>query len=671
MSLTTSQMITVTKTGLETKIARQRINPPISIYDSDSTVNQIDSDSTPGTATGVTILAVDPAGSTLTGYSLSGTYGGQFDITSSGQIIAGSGALVAGYYDVEAIATFADGTTASKTTSIEVVEVETVNYGDYEKTDETAGTANLIVDSEPDTGELWATTGSTITTSGLGGFFDRAWSMVDSSTLRLVYMRLPDDPQPGETYRLTVFLKKTSDGTQPVISASTNVGDLSLVVDNAPRAADSIVDVGAGWFRASVEVTFGDPVAGLNFGVIKYTDQSDEEILVTGFDVRLTTPATPNDVLTNWAPLSSGEQTYRALYDSRYTSYASAEAAVLTSPYPEIRSYTGQYWIYASTLMYLATGDSAYIEKALSQSEDVLTACTIEDDAGYLNFGASSTGAGVTTYTANGTNSPAGTVTAYLLYEIQGMSMIATVCAIILSRSDLSSLHARAETVRDFVALNIFDKWDSRGAVENTLNYLNPSYSGGGQDQALHIGVTAYALFRAGATTTVGGTYEAWGTQTINNIIGRMTDSQAVSPNTPISGARYMQVPGLFDTSHNNRYPYGALLFWLLGHPNASKALLENMGKHFSSMLWNQDTDAPGFSSDYRGGSPFNNSALSAIYLGFNAGAAASSEAGTVMAHVAAKIASGGSITGNTYQAGVLANLAAEMAGRAIRGSMS
>lgn len=643
------------------------------LTDVNGAANSIAEHATPGTSVGVQVRALDPNGSVPT-YALTSTYGGRFEIDSStGAVYVGSTGIEyddAASYSLTATATFPDGTIKSLSFVIQVVEVLSVDFGDYEKTDEGVGTNNRVGDSEPELAELFAATNAVQVTSGLNGFFDRAVEFTDNSVLSLAYHQLATPAASGETFKISCFVKLPDHGTQPAVNSATTSGyDCSLVIDNAPRTPDAIFEAGDGWWRFEFTYTFPGSPASQSMGLVKYTTQSSKRVWVTGFDIREL--ETTSDVLNGWSALSSGDQTYKALYDARKASYAAAESLILTSPYSELRSYTGAYWVWASLLMYLATGTASYAEEALDQCDEIIAGFTITDDLGYLNMGGQSTGAGVTTYTAGGVNAPAGTVTSYLLDEVQGGSMLALVAAFVLSQSGLSALHTQAEGVRDFVAENILGKWHVRNAVTGTLSRLNPGYTGGGQDQALHLGVMSYALYRAGATPETTEQYQSWGDQTISNINARLVDSSPVSPNTPSTGAKYMEVPGLFDTSHNNRYPYGIWAFWLLGNPAGTKANLEAMGKHFESMLWNQSTSAPQFSSDYRGGSPFASSAYSNVYTGWCVSSGASEDAETLMAAVVAHIAAGGSITGNTYQAGVLSLIAAEMAGRAIRASMS
>jgi hypothetical protein len=162
---------------------------------------------------------------------------------------------------------------------------------------------NLLTYSEGTVAQLGVSSNVTDAASTISGFANSI-AFADNASQRFAYKVL--GLTVGQTHTFSVYMQM-DDASIPVPGATTGTGDFSLIVNSSIQSSVSVQLISGSLYRVSASVA-GTTTAGTNFGIIKYTGQSNKTFRVTGY--QLEQSSTP----TEYQPITDFNTEFKAAY---------------------------------------------------------------------------------------------------------------------------------------------------------------------------------------------------------------------------------------------------------------------------------------------------------------------------------------------------------------------
>ncbi|WP_028536505.1 hypothetical protein [Paludibacterium yongneupense] len=315
---------------------------------------------------------------------------------------------------------------------------------------------------------------------------------------------------------------------------------------------------------------------------------------------------------------------YRSTYDREYAHYGDEFARMAAAGNGEDRNYyTLQYALMGALSLYEASGDRRYLYQALSWARAEMATCTLVDAFGDCNW--------------SGTWQPvsfdAPDKIAYQLDDVQGMTQLARLAYLILTRPALADLRAQGIDIYRFVKAQWLTKWlDHRDSWQWFYADMKDEAKAI-DDKTLMLGEIMAYMARASAAQPSEWKDGVRMTSYASQLARGLLDHDGGKPRFSPQGSGLGMDIGVtwsddgdcgataIDTAHANRYPAAMMTFHETGF-TFDRSMLRGIAAGFVGTIWNGSLSSPAFSNYSNGDNrcfrerpPWGNGA---IYFGWN-----------------------------------------------------
>jgi hypothetical protein len=324
---------------------------------------------------------------------------------------------------------------------------------------------------------------------------------------------------------------------------------------------------------------------------------------------------------------------YQGVYDREYARHgADFERMAAQGNGEERNYYTLEYVLMGALSLYEASGDERYLRQALRGSMAEIAHCTVIDSHGDCNW------SGTWRPTTFATPAPI----ALPLDDAQGMTQLARLARLILTRPALSAYRAQGVAVYRFVKAQWLDKWLNHRHAWPWFRDDMKSEAHAIDDKTVMLGEIMAHMTRAAEAQPSEARAARRFAALARRLARGLLDHEGGRPRfTPLGSGLGIDIGRTWadddggcgarsiDTAHANRYPAAMVAFHETGLA-FDRALLRDLAAGFAETVWNQSFAAPAFSNYVDGDNrcfrtrpAYGNGA---IYLGWNMLAAYSHE---------------------------------------------